>query len=207
MYIVSEPKSLSDPQIQAHVKEETGSWPPGYLDFLRRVGQGTYRGWMNVQIPDPEVLKPFAEYGLWEFDADSPITEQQIGDCIAIGTTVDGDFLAVHPQTAQLIWLPRHEEYLRVISLLQAGEQDHEWPYAWCWMKYIVRCMEAVKRESFIMIRGRVRGIISFCNCPPDRTSFRCPSWPACVERPFCQINPMRTPILAVCSIRSLGAM
>jgi len=83
---------------------------------------------MNVQLPDPEVLKPFAEYGLWEHDEDSPITEQQIGDCIAIGTTVDGDFLAVHPQTAGLLWLPRHGEHVKAISL-QAWKSEGEETY------------------------------------------------------------------------------
>ncbi|MFF2484626.1 hypothetical protein [Paenibacillus sp. NPDC058071] len=125
MYIVSQPKGLSEAQNQVLAKEGAAVYPPGYLRFLRRFGEGTYRGWMNVQLPDPEVLKPFAEYGLWEHDEDSPITEQQIGECIAIGTTVDGDFLAVHPQTEGLLWLPRHAEQVKAISL-QAREQEDE---------------------------------------------------------------------------------
>ncbi|MFF2911300.1 hypothetical protein [Paenibacillus sp. NPDC057934] len=80
-----------------------------YHEF-NKAGEGTYRGWMNVQLPDPEVLQPFAEYGLWEYGEDSPIHEQQIGECIAIGTTLYGDFLAVHPQTAGLLRLPRYAD-------------------------------------------------------------------------------------------------
>ena len=129
MYVVSQPEPLSDRGKQMLAMQDTISLPPGYLHFLQRFGEGTYRGWMNVQLPDTEVLKPFAEYDLWEHDADSPITEQQIGQCVAIGTTVDGDFLAVHPQTAQLIWLPRHEEYLRAITL-QEREQEDDGTYA-----------------------------------------------------------------------------
>ena len=129
MYVVSQPKPLPDRGKQMLAMQDTISLPPGYLHFLQRFGEGTYRGWMNVQLPDTEVLKPFAEYELWEHDADSPITEQQIGQCVAIGTTVDGDFLAVHPQTAQLIWLPRHEEYLRAITL-QEHEQEDDGTYA-----------------------------------------------------------------------------
>lgn len=129
MYIVSRPKPLSDGQNQALAKEDVTVYPPGYLRFLRRFGEGTYRGWLNVQYPDAEVLKPFAEYGLWEHDEDSPISEQQIDECIVIGTTVDGDFLAVHPQTAGLLWLPRHAEHVKVISL-QAREQEDEGMYA-----------------------------------------------------------------------------
>ncbi|WP_213653418.1 hypothetical protein [Paenibacillus vini] len=128
MYIVSRPKPLSEGQNHMLAKEDASVFPPGYLRFLRRFGEGTYRGWMNVQLPDPKVLKPFAEYELWEFDEDSPITEQQIGECIALGTTVDGDFLAVHPRTGGLLWLPRHAEQVMAISLqtLDQKQEDDE---------------------------------------------------------------------------------
>lgn len=129
MYIVSRPKPLSGGQNQALAKEDVTVYPQGYLQFLRQFGEGTYRGWLNVQYPDAEVLKPFTEYGLWEHDDDSPISEQQIGECIVIGTTVDGDFLAVHPQTAGLLWLPRHAEHVKAISL-QTREQEDEVIYA-----------------------------------------------------------------------------
>lgn len=129
MYIVSRQKPLSESQNQVLAKEDAAIYPPGYLRFLQRFGEGTYRGWINVQLPDTEVLKPFAEYGLWEHDENSPITEQQIGECIVIGTTVDGDFLAVHPQTAGLLWLPRHAEHIKAISP-QTREQEDEGIYA-----------------------------------------------------------------------------
>ncbi|WP_238655618.1 hypothetical protein [Paenibacillus piscarius] len=124
MYIVSEPVGLSEHQRQQLEAEKTALYPPAYLRFLQQYGEGTYRGWMNVQLPDPGVLRPFAEYGLWEHDADSPITEQQIGECTAIGTTVDGDFLAVHPGVDGLLWLPRHAEQIQVIPLPSGGQED-----------------------------------------------------------------------------------
>ncbi|MCR8844472.1 hypothetical protein NQ117_12330 [Paenibacillus sp. SC116] len=117
MYIVSRPKPLDDEKIQMLVNERSVTFPSSYLQALRQLGEGTYRGWMNVHLPDTEVLKPFAEYDLWEHDEDSPITQQQIAQCIAIGTTVDGDFLAVHPESAQLLWLPRHDERIKKIVL------------------------------------------------------------------------------------------
>ncbi|MBY0163582.1 hypothetical protein [Paenibacillus lautus] len=129
MYIVSGPRPLSNGRNHMLGMEEEESYPPGYVRFMQRFGEGTYRGWMNVQLPDREVLQPFAEYGLWEHDDDSPITEPQIAECIAIGTTVDGDFLAVHPQTAQLLWLPRHAEFIQAI-LLQSRERNDEALYA-----------------------------------------------------------------------------
>ncbi|WP_042199281.1 hypothetical protein [Paenibacillus camerounensis] len=117
MYIVSEPKGLSDRQQQRLAAGNGAVYPPGYVRFLQQYGEGTYRGWMNIQLPDPEVLQPFAEYELWEHDKGSPITEQQIGECIAIGTTVDSDFLAVHPRHNGLLWLPRHAERIEAVPL------------------------------------------------------------------------------------------
>lgn len=125
MYLVSQPKPLMEGKLQAIVNIGELHFPPGYLQFLQCFGEGTYRGWMNVHLPDSEVLKPFPEYDLWEHDESSPITKLQIGQCIAIGTTVDGDFLAEHPETAQLLWLPRHEDALRALSI-PMWEQEEE---------------------------------------------------------------------------------
>ncbi|ETT77133.1 hypothetical protein C173_04816 [Paenibacillus sp. FSL R7-277] len=126
MYIVSEPKGLSEHHRHMLEAENAGLYPPAYIRFLQQYGEGTYRGWMNVQTPDTEVLRPFAEYGLWEHDQDSPITEQQIGECTAIGTTVDGDFLAVHPKVDGLLWLPRHAEQIQAIPLPAGGQEKDE---------------------------------------------------------------------------------
>lgn len=129
MYIVTEPIGLSEHYKHLLETANEGQYPPAYTRFLQQYGEGTYRGWMNVQAPDPEVLRPFAEYGLWEHDEDSPITEQQIGECTAIGTTVDGDFLAVHPRVNGLLWLPRHAERIQAIPL-PAGEEEEAVGYA-----------------------------------------------------------------------------
>ncbi|MBD8497918.1 hypothetical protein [Paenibacillus arenosi] len=126
MYLVSRPRPLTDEKMQAIPYKEGVSFPSGYLHLLRQLGEGTYRGWMNVHFPDAEVLKPFTEYGIWEHDEDSPITQQQIAECIAIGTTVDGDFLAIHPQTEQLLWLPRHDEQVKALTLQERELEDEE---------------------------------------------------------------------------------
>ncbi len=91
-------------------------YPPGYFLFLQAFGEGTYCGWLNITAPDDIVLRPFAEYGLWEHDEQTPIAEKQIGECISIGTSIDGDFLAVHPSCPEgLLWLPRHDERILLI--------------------------------------------------------------------------------------------
>ncbi|WP_422658875.1 hypothetical protein ACK8P5_25010 [Paenibacillus sp. EC2-1] len=128
MYLVSQPKPLSDHQKQLLECEYIISFPPGYVQFMRRFGEGAYSGWMNVHLPDSEVLKPFVEYELWEHDEDSPITAQQIGECIAVGTTVDGDFLAVHPEVEQLLWLPRHSDHIMALTL-QMQQLDDDMGY------------------------------------------------------------------------------
>lgn len=130
MYIVAKPRRLSADQSLALAKMDAAIYPPGYLRFLRCFGEGTYCGWFNVQLPDTEVLKPFAEYGLWEHNADSQITQSQIGECIAIGTTSDGDYLAVHPGKRLWLWLPRHGEQIKAISLPIQDDAEDEALYA-----------------------------------------------------------------------------
>lgn len=120
MYIVSRLNGISHTSLKLY-KQDVISYPAGYQRFLEQYGAGTYRGWIDVYPPDAEVLKPFPQYDLWEHDEDSPISQEQIGQCIAIGTSVDGDFLAVYPGLSQLLWLPRHGE--RVTALLPVAEK------------------------------------------------------------------------------------
>lgn len=122
MYIVSQLKGIA--HTSNHFKQDEIFYPAGYQRFLEHYGAGTYRGWIDVYPPDAEVLKPFAQYDLWEHDEDSPISQEQIGQCIAIGTSVDGDFLAVYPGLNELLWLPRHGD--RVTALSPGAEKREE---------------------------------------------------------------------------------
>ncbi|MBT2765871.1 hypothetical protein [Paenibacillus sp. ISL-20] len=203
MYIVSEPKLLSDGQ-NHELAENNAVYPPGYVRFLQRFGEGTYRGWMNVQLPDMEVLHPFAEYGLWEHDEDSPITEQQIAECIAIGTTVDGDFLAVHPQAGDLLWLPRHEERIKTISL-QAGEKDDEGLYAEVLdeiYRQVYGCSqeEAVYYETWTGTRSHL-----FLRLPPGQDGLSLPELAGMCEAAFPSDLSIETPYVCYLFYRELG--
>lgn len=91
--------------------------PEAYCEFLEKYGVGTYCGVLNIQLPDEQQLTEFVEYELWENDEDSPITNQQLAECVVIGTTIDGDFLALHPQVNDLLWIPRHSERMEVRPL------------------------------------------------------------------------------------------
>ncbi|TQR99458.1 SMI1/KNR4 family protein [Paenibacillus ottowii] len=86
--------------------------PTPYASFLTRYGPGTYCGLLVIERPDPLLLQAYAEYELWSHDDNCPITAQQLGECVVIGSSIDGDFLAVHPQVKGLLWLPRHAEVI-----------------------------------------------------------------------------------------------
>lgn len=125
MYIVSQ-RLVPVPSgvIRQAEQDMQVAFPGGYSRFLQQFGEGTYRGWFNIHSPDPNVLPPFAEYDLWEHEETSPITQEQLRQCVAIGTTIDGDFLAVHPQAEGLVWLPRHSETIRLIPPEAASYTD-----------------------------------------------------------------------------------
>jgi len=115
MYLASQRLAPISSETLCHIEQERQIiFPDGYAHFLQQYGEGTYRGWMNIQAPDTEVLRPFADYDIWEHDDTSPITQEQIQQCVAIGTTIDGDFLAVHPQVEGILWLPRHSTYIEL---------------------------------------------------------------------------------------------
>jgi hypothetical protein len=123
VYIVSKMTSpVSAGKLEKLEREQGLKLPEAYVRFLVRYGPGTYRGWFNIDQPDLGVLKPFAEYEFWEHDEASPITQAQIAECVSIGTTIDGDFLAVHPDVEGIVWMPRHSE---TIKLYVCGGMDY----------------------------------------------------------------------------------
>ncbi|OMF80729.1 SMI1/KNR4 family protein [Paenibacillus peoriae] len=91
--------------------------PPPYVAFLTRYGPGTYCGLLIIEMPDPQLLQSYTDYELWTHDDNCPITAQQLGECVVIGSSIDGDFLAIHPQVEGLMWLPRHSEIITTKTL------------------------------------------------------------------------------------------
>ncbi|MFD1886652.1 SMI1/KNR4 family protein [Paenibacillus wenxiniae] len=104
--------------------EELDTWeqqhavklPLAYRQFLLEYGQGTYNDLFHVEMPDPERLQEFAEYGLWEHGHNSPITASQLTECVVIASTVDGDMLALHREVTGGFWLPRHSEQIVAVA-------------------------------------------------------------------------------------------
>ncbi|QYK64488.1 SMI1/KNR4 family protein [Paenibacillus sp. S25] len=91
--------------------------PLPYVAFLTRYGPGTYCGLLMIERPDPQLLQSYTDYELWTHDDNCPITAQQLGECVVIGSSIDGDFLAIHPQVEGLLWLPRHSEIITTKTL------------------------------------------------------------------------------------------
>jgi hypothetical protein len=91
--------------------------PPSYVAFLTRYGPGTYCGLLMIERPDPQLLQAYADYELWTHDDNCPIIAHQLGECVVIGSSIDGDFLAIHPQVEGLMWLPRHSEIITTKTL------------------------------------------------------------------------------------------
>ncbi|GGD53601.1 SMI1/KNR4 family protein [Paenibacillus nasutitermitis] len=109
MYIVSENRlPVPATELKRFQSKHNIKLPMSYCRFLSEYGQGTYRGVMNIVQPDVQILVPFAEHELWDHEGDSPLTQSQIAECVAIGTSIDGDFIAVHRNVEGLLWLPRH---------------------------------------------------------------------------------------------------
>ncbi|WKL02580.1 SMI1/KNR4 family protein [Paenibacillus amylolyticus] len=72
MYIVSRVlKPVPAEELDHFEQQHAISLPLSYRTWIEQYGEGTYTGWMNVQRPDPEVLKPFVEYDFWIHTDDS----------------------------------------------------------------------------------------------------------------------------------------
>ncbi|MCP3777963.1 hypothetical protein [Paenibacillus sp. MZ03-122A] len=65
-----------------------------------------------IERPDPHLLQAYADYELWTHDDNCPITAQQLGECVVIGSSIDGDFLSIHPQVEGLLWLPTSKPWI-----------------------------------------------------------------------------------------------
>ncbi|KQO18774.1 hypothetical protein ASF12_00735 [Paenibacillus sp. Leaf72] len=126
MYIVSTNGSpISAAKLHQLEQERQLTLPEAYVRFLTLNGPGTYRGWFNIEVPDSGVLEPFAEEEFWEHNDASPITQQQIAECVSIGTTIDGDFLAVHSDVKGILWLPRHSEIIELYAEVANEHADY----------------------------------------------------------------------------------
>lgn len=88
-------------------------FPQPYIDFMKTYGVGTYGGVICIGGPDFDILKDFAEYHFWTFK-DAPITEEQFFECVVIGNSIDGDYIAIHSQVEGYILFPRDSAVIKL---------------------------------------------------------------------------------------------
>lgn len=99
-------QELIPPDVQSRLK-----LPQPYCDFMKTYGDGTYGGVICINCPDFQLLKEYAAYDFWEHE-NAPITKAQTAECIVIGNSIDGDYIALHPDRDGYILLPRHSDII-----------------------------------------------------------------------------------------------
>lgn len=114
MYCTStQVKLLRDGDFISFEQNGIPKFPRPYIDFMKTYGIGTYGGAICITAPDFDILKSFAEYHFWKFK-DAPITEEQFCECVAIGNSIDGDYIAIHSQVKGYILFPRNSGIIKL---------------------------------------------------------------------------------------------
>lgn len=120
MYCTSaQMKRLSDSELISLEQKGLPKFPQPYIDFMKTYGIGTYGGAICIHFPDFDILKDFAEYAFWEYK-DAPITKEQLQECVVIGNSIDGDYIAIHAEVKGYILLPRDSDIIELFPY--AGE-------------------------------------------------------------------------------------
>ncbi len=114
MYCTStQMKLLSDSEIISLEQKGLPKFSQPYIDFMKTYGSGTYDGAICINIPDFNILKDFVEYYFWEY-IDAPITKEQLHECVVIGNSIDGDYIAIHAKVKGYILLPRGSDIIEL---------------------------------------------------------------------------------------------
>lgn len=114
MYCTStQVKLLSDSDFISFEQKGISKFPQPYVDFMKTYGIGTYGGAICIGAPDFDILKNFAAYHFWKFK-DAPISEEQFCECVVIGNSIDGDYIALHSQVEGYILFPRDSDVIKL---------------------------------------------------------------------------------------------
>ncbi|MDE6364537.1 MAG: hypothetical protein K2L86_09825, partial [Lachnospiraceae bacterium] len=110
MYFTStQLKLYSDQELLPSEYQGRLKLPQPYCDFMKTYGVGTYSGVICIDSPDFHVLDNYSAYDFWQHE-NAPITREQIEECAVIGNSIDGDYIAIHPNLDGYILLPRHSD-------------------------------------------------------------------------------------------------
>lgn len=100
-------KLLNESELASLERKGKLKLPGQYRNFMKTYGSGTYGGAICINFPDFDILKEFAECDFWQYE-NAPITQEQLNECVVIGNSIDGDYIAVHAKLDGYILLPRH---------------------------------------------------------------------------------------------------
>jgi hypothetical protein len=115
--IIKQPLVVARPvDVDAFADRMWITLPDGYRDFVTRLGEGMFSGYIRIYPPwriENELAswrQRIKDYWFWAEGA--PLLPQaRAAECIVIGDTIDGDELVFHPARPQrLFLLPRHSQ-------------------------------------------------------------------------------------------------
>jgi predicted DNA-binding WGR domain protein len=129
--IVGGPLILAtDKEVDA-LEEKLGSFPQGYRDYIKTLGEGILGGTF-VRVYGPGTIgkqldawrKRIEEYWFWD-EGSAVLTKNRAVESVIIADTLQGDELLFHPEEPnRLLVLPRHKEKIFVAgsTVLEAVE-------------------------------------------------------------------------------------
>ncbi|MCM1551582.1 MAG: SMI1/KNR4 family protein [Butyrivibrio sp.] len=94
-------------------------FPKPYRDFMKTYGVGTYGGAICISAPDFDILQDSEECGFWQYEG-APITQEQFSECVVIGNSIDGDYIALHALIDGYILLPRGSDIIQLFPYDEA---------------------------------------------------------------------------------------
>jgi hypothetical protein len=133
-YLISDKLRIAtEAGIRAAEQVLGGPLPPSYVSFITRLGVGACDGYLGVFDPDGVATDcagardTFTHHAhFWEAGSDV-LSQEEVHGLVALGHTIDGDFLAYHPLLpGQFYVLPRHDDHIYAVG---PAVED-----AWAWM-------------------------------------------------------------------------
>lgn len=121
-------------------------FPQQYCNFMQTYGVGTYGGAIYINAPDFDILKDFSECDFWQHE-NAPIMQEQIKDCVVIGNSIDGDFIAIHSNINGYILLPRQSD---IITFIPYSDEEF---------------VESVNKIGFCLYNEKLEGYFEPVGC------------------------------------------
>ncbi len=76
------------------------------------MGYGAYCGLIAISSPEKFPDENNEVYDWWEFD-NAPINKEQLSECVVLGLSIDGDYIAIHQSIDGYILIPRQDVVIK----------------------------------------------------------------------------------------------